>query len=137
MNTKYLSPDELRVVKSILSPLSAQAKFSLSLDGLLQRWDEFVARVERGYGDSIYEYTNDLGTRDVIQQLLLGVSEPLRRKLIALIKSNDDRFYQATREVNRALTGGKNIEERPWWFRVPRHIGKELENDLRSEGFLE
>ena len=137
MNTNHLSPDELRAVESVLSPLSERAKFSLSLDRLLQRWDEVVTQVERGYADSIYEYTNDLATRDVIQKLLSSVSEHLRSKLTALVKIGDDRFYEATCKVDRGLTGGKNSEEHPWWFRIPRHAGKELENDLRSEGFLE
>ena len=34
-----------------------------SLGSLLRRWSEFVTQVERGYDDSIYEYTNDLSVR--------------------------------------------------------------------------
>lgn|SRR5215212_1485098 len=137
MNTDSLSPNERRAIDAALVPLSEQAKFPLSLDRLLQRWYKFVAQIEQGYTDSIYEYMNDLSSRDVIEKVLSGVSEPLRSKLVTLVQPGDERFEQATREIDRALSGRKDIETHPWWFRIPKRVGGELDNDLRVRGVLD
>jgi hypothetical protein len=120
---------------TILARLSARARYSLTFDGLLRRWSTFVAQVEQGYSDSIYEYTNDLSTRDVLQEVLEAVDEPLRQKLTALVQPIDQRFEQTTREIGRPLTGGKTPEGR-WWLRIPQRLSGELEDDLRSEGLV-
>ena len=49
-----------------------------SLDALLREWRAFVTQVERGYDDSIYEYTNDLSVRDRLERLLAGAGPSLR-----------------------------------------------------------
>jgi hypothetical protein len=37
---------------------------------LLRRWASFVRQVETGYDDTIYDYTNDLSVRDLLEEKL-------------------------------------------------------------------
>ncbi len=134
-----LSTDEVRAVEAILQVLSDRAKRKkpFSLNQLLQEWSRFVSHVEHGYGGSIYEYTNDRSTRDLLEEVLRKVPESLHDRLIEAIRPWDSRFRETTREVKQPLSPSVNFETQSWWwFRVPKNVSAELENDLRSEGIL-
>jgi len=137
MYSQHLTTYELGLIDSAVEVLAKQAKFSFTFDDLLKRWSNFVTATELGYEDSIYEYTNDLATRDVIQRVLLGIPESLSAKVIEIVQCDDDRFLQATRKIERSLADRKSFEDSPWWFRVPRKMSDELRNDLESEGLLD
>jgi len=134
MNNAFpLSPDEARFVEAILAPLSARAKHQLTLDHLLQRWNMFVNQVAQGYHDSIYEYTNDLGTRDTLENVLQQVPQPLHDRLNGVLHSIDRRFIDRTTSIQRSL----GTSQYPWWFRIPKNLSDELRSDLRSEGIIQ
>ena len=59
-----LTPEEREELARGLAELAARTGREDSLNALLGRWSAFVTTVERGYDDSIYEYTNDLSVRD-------------------------------------------------------------------------
>jgi hypothetical protein len=104
-----------------------------TLGALLGRWSGFVTAVERGYDDSIYEYTNDLSVRDRLEGVAAGAGPALRAKLHARLAEDDRRFAAATQETDRAL--GEFTEEAPsWWRRVPRRRVGELADDLDALG---
>lgn len=132
----HLSREETQVMDTILARLSERARYRFTFDDLVQRWETFVAQVGQGYTDSIYEYTNDLSMRDVIQEVLQNTEESLRQKLLAVVQPVDQRLEQATREIGRSLLGDKTSKVAWWWFRVPTRLSGELEDDLRSEGLL-
>ena len=48
---------------------SERAKFRIDLSYLLNSWSKFVHRVERGFDDTIYDYRNDLDTRDLLDEI--------------------------------------------------------------------
>ncbi|HLC16195.1 MAG TPA: hypothetical protein VJL89_08215, partial [Thermodesulfovibrionia bacterium] len=77
--------EEDNTIETILNSLSNQAIRKLSLNTLLQNWYRFVVEVERGYNDSIYEYTNDLSNRDLIENILLSVQPSLHARLLKAI----------------------------------------------------
>lgn len=131
-----LSPDDARITNVICAAYSARAKFPISLEYLAERWTRFVAEVEQGYRATIYDYTNDLSVRDLWEDLLLRVPQPLRAKLLVMLTPWDDRFYEATRPVVKPLHTGAEAG-RHWWFRVPKNLSGDLEGDLQSEGLLE
>ncbi len=133
----HLSPDESRVLDEILAGLSARAQFPVSLEWLFQRWSDFVIQLENGYRDSIYEYTNDLSTRDLIQDVWVELPESVRQKLVQILEPLDARYKKATREAEHPLSSTLTEKSRYWWFRIPKKAGKEFENDFRSEGILE
>jgi hypothetical protein len=101
-----------------------------SLDALLRRWSHFVAQVERGYDDSIYEYTNDLSVRDVLERLVEGAGAGLRAALEERLTADDRRFETATEEHVRPLGEFKQTTPPWWWRRVPRVRVGELAEDL-------
>jgi hypothetical protein len=97
-----------------------------SFDATLHRWSHFVTQVERGYDDSIYEYTNDLSVRDRLEQLTQGAE--LERRVAEV----DRRFETATEERARPLGVFKEASAPWWWRRVPRRLVGELAEDLES-----
>ncbi len=101
-----------------------------SLGALLRGWSDFVTHVERGYGDSIYEYTNDLSVRDRLERLVQAAGPGLRAKLAGALAADDRRFEAATEESARAL-GEFGLQTPQWWWRrVPRRLTGELAEDL-------
>jgi hypothetical protein len=99
-----------------------------SLGGLLRGWRDFVTQVERGYDDSIYEYTNDLSVRDRLEPLIQDAASTARAELEAV----DRRFEAATEESTRPLGAFKDATPPWWWQRVPRRLVGELADDLDS-----
>jgi hypothetical protein len=104
-----------------------------SLDALLRGWRAFVTQVERGYDDSIYEYTNDLSVRDRLERLLAGAGPSLRAALAEAVAGDDARFEAATEPAVRPL---RETAPPPWWCRVPRRRVGELAQDLSALGHL-
>jgi hypothetical protein len=101
-----------------------------SLGALLRDWSDLVTQVERGYDDSIYEYTNDLSVRGRLDEIAAGAGAGLRAKLEAALAEDDRRFAAATEESARPL--GKSR----WSHRVPRRRVGELADDLEALGYL-
>jgi hypothetical protein len=130
-NTLRLSGDDLRDVTTILSGWSARRRLPVSLDGLITKWQEFVHAVELGYDYTIYDYTNDLTVRDMLEEVTEAIHEPSRSRLTAIIAPLDERFLAVTRPVSTPLLVAP--VERVWWYRVPRVLVGELEQDLVDE----
>jgi hypothetical protein len=129
-----LSLDEIRILETILAPLSKRAQQPLSLGGLIEKWSDFVVRVEQGYQYSIYEYTNDLSTRDLLEHVVLNAPQPLREKIVAEVRVWDDRFRDTTLEYGKPLVSPVFHELAWWWSRVPKILEGELKTDFQVEG---
>jgi hypothetical protein len=130
-----LTPAEREELARLLAALAARPGREDSLDAMLGRWSAFVTTVERGYEDSIYEYTNDLSVRDRLEGVAAGAGPALRAKLHGALAEDDCRFAAATQEVDRAL--GEFAERAPsWWRRVPRLRVGDLADDLDALGYL-
>lgn len=131
-----LTPDEQQELARLLSELAQRSGREDSLDAMLHRFSDFVTRVQRGYDDSIYEYTNDLTVRDRLQRVVQGARPGLRAKLERALAEGDRRFEAATEESARPL--GEFGEASPpwWWRRMPRRRPRELAEDLESLGYL-
>jgi hypothetical protein len=131
-----LSPEEQAELARLLAELAERSGREDSLDAMLHRWSYFVTQVERGYDDSIYEYTNDLSVRDRLERVAGGAGSGLRAKLEARLAGDDRRFEAATEESARPL--GESGEASPLWWRrrVPRRRAGELAEDLESLGYL-
>jgi hypothetical protein len=104
----------------------------ITIEKLLQMWARFVAEVEGGYGESIYEYLNDLAARDVLNAVADAVPEGLRIKLLELIRETDRRFFEATDDVHRCIDGRGTCDE--WWRRVPKKLTETLREDFQDWG---
>jgi hypothetical protein len=107
-----------------------------TLGALLRGWSDLVTGVERGYADSIYEYTNDLSVRDRLEGVVQGAGAGLRVKLEGALAEGDRRFEAATEEGARALGEFGDASPPWWWRRVPRRRVGELADDLESLGYV-
>ena len=130
-----LSPDERAELARLLAELAERSGRAVSLGAMLRGWSGFVAEVERGYDDSIYEYTNDLSVRDRLDDVAAGAGPGLRAKLDAALAADDRRFAAATEAPARALDAAK-AASRWWWRRVPARRVGELADDLDALGYL-
>lgn len=118
---------------SLLRDLPGAPTTQTSFGSLLHEWTLFVAAVERGYDDSIYEYLNDLSVRSQLQELV-SLSQPnLAEKLESAIGPTDERFIAAT-ELGEGPLIESDSSNPPWWHRVPRHRVGELADDLAEMG---
>ncbi len=95
-----------------------------TLGALLRGWSDLVTEVERGYDDSIYEYTNDLFVRKRLDEVIAAASPGLRAQLERELAEDDRRFTAATEEA------AKPLGESRWAHRVPRLRVGELADDL-------
>jgi hypothetical protein len=130
-----LTQEEREELARLLAELAARTGREDSLGAMLGRWRAFVTTVERGYEDSIYEYTNDLSVRDRLEGVAAEAGPALRAKLHGALEDGDRRFAAATQEADRAL--GEFADEAPsWWRRVPRRRVGELADDLDALGYL-
>ena len=131
-----LDTTEADYVDRQIRHLSERAQFQTSLERLLQRWQSFVEQIEKGYADSIYEYTNDLTVRDLLDGIEASAPAGLKERLRTGLKELDDRFEAATQTVDRPVAAGEPPTGFKRWRRVPIKLLDELGEDLRSEGVI-
>jgi len=90
-------------------------------EGLIRRWEAFVAEVERGYPLGLDDYRNDLDTRALIAEV--GLENEVR--------DADERFRRLL-----TATGTRVWESAPgnpfWDFGYPLNSSGELREELRS-----
>jgi hypothetical protein len=91
-----------------------------------------VSAVERGYRNSIYEYTNDLTVRDRLAAVLTYLSSDARAALEPDLVPLDARFVAATRSSSVPVTGA-GVDPAWWWWRIPLRLVEELRADLEAE----
>jgi hypothetical protein len=109
---------------------------AVSFDNLLGQWQAFVSEVEAGYTMSIYDYANDLSTRDLIEDVVRRTPSSLQAVLRAEIEPWDDRYRLATRPSDTPILPGPDVADNPRWRRIPRVLTGELRDDLLNEGLI-
>lgn len=94
-------------------------------EGLISRWQAFVAQAETGYPLGIEDYRNDLDLRSLIA--LAGIAER--------VSSEDARFRSLLTRTETELWSSEAPD--PWWTRgYPGNAGPLLLEDLRAEDLL-
>ncbi len=122
----HLSADELKLVTAILDSFSRRAKFPITLEMLLQDWRNFVIEIAQGYNDSFADYTNSLGARDLLEELISQVPPAVQSKLLAALQPWDAMFIEVTKAVEEPLLPilDNVIKKGYWWYRVPSKLGE-------------
>jgi hypothetical protein len=92
-------------------------------EGLLRRWSEFVAEVERGYRFGLEDYRNDLDVRGILAQL--GLDDD--------VAAIDRRFEHML--IAREQRVWESADGNPFWdFGYPKNASADLLRDLRNAG---
>jgi len=94
-------------------------------EGLIRRWREFIAQVEKGYPLGLEDYRNDLDVRAIIE--LAGLED-------AEVRDADERLKKML--VATEVRVWESAPEAFWDFGYPRNAGPDLVEDLRAEGLL-
>ena len=104
------------------------------LEYVALRWEEIAGAVANVYSLGLDDYLNDLDVRE-----MLGVARARERlEFTGRVRSADERFREATREVEKCLWGDAVEGDEAWsaatawwYYRVPLIPGDELDRDLR------
>jgi hypothetical protein len=137
MNEPFrIDDDAAAYLGSFLEHYANTSRYPLSLEGMLERWTRIVIEVEEGYGDSIYEYANDVAIRDVLRRIEIDGPSSLRSSLAAYLEPLDRRFFEATNETSRSLPGLVSSPGSPWRTRLPKNPQGELLSDLRAADLI-
>ncbi|HEY7447125.1 MAG TPA: hypothetical protein VH702_03195 [Vicinamibacterales bacterium] len=135
MDELRFTVEEQRVIDQALAERSTGSAPGLSVAQLIERWERFVHEIARGYEFTIYDYTNDLALRDIIQ-ILLQLGPSIAGKLTPRVTLLDDLFRESTVEITRPIRRVGDVSTITWWYRrVPKRAGEDLLADLRFEGF--
>ncbi|MGW1230066.1 hypothetical protein [Streptomyces sp. NPDC001478] len=100
-------------------------------------WAALVSAIERGYGDDIDEYTNDLFCRNWLHEAWLLLDEHVVQLWTPRIKALDDRYKAATVDDDGQALGRFHRLPGPdlwWWRRHPRVLTGDLGRSLHSAG---
>lgn len=126
------SKDEQKALKEIISRLSKRAKQEFTLNSLLGKWSAFIAEVEKGYSGTVYDYTNDLSVRDLLEELITEAPPNAGAKLMAAIQKCDQKFIRLTKEAAFPFGSWQEGEAPFWWKRIPLKLTGELKEDLKE-----
>jgi len=112
------------------------------LSGLIDRWEETTASIERGYDGLLDEYLNDMDLRDILADALEVVALPDESSFRQRVGIADARVRRAT--VACGPIWGRDVAESEamdpalqWWYFVrPATPNDDLRQELASEGLL-
>ena len=120
MSSLIFTAQEAQIIDNILHNFSNKARYSFTLSQLVDKWSRFVSDLERGYFFTIYDYQNDLSTREILQEIIEMVPESIQKKIIRELLPIDERFKHLTLEIPYPILGSY---QGWWWYRIPRKIG--------------
>lgn len=102
-----------------------RVKRPIDTDRLIVMWEEFVAEVRTGYRATVYEYCNELASRELLEEIKTATSPATKAFLESLIAQPDDVFRKAT-VAHRAgwdLSEYFSVGDGWWWLRGPLDLG--------------
>lgn len=121
-----LDPQEQAAIGLLEARFSQRARFPVTLDLLISSWEGLVKEVEEGHTSSVDEYTNDLTTRDLLEEVLRSLPEGPRQKVASLVRPLDERFTAATcPDDEHVLSRFFEVPDGWWWSRIPARLAHE------------
>lgn len=135
-NKINLSISDQKRLKQFIDQISTSVKLDYSLNSLLNKWRIFVNDVGNGYNNSVYEYTNSLGVRDILEKAINLLSKDGQNEINQNLNPLDTIFKESTDSMEQSISHLKVPGEFWWWYRIPKNPGDELKRDLQSEGFF-
>jgi len=124
-----MSPEELFTLRTLEIEYDKTRYGQRPFDwqGYFSKWKDLVLDIERGYSYTIYDYTNDVSVRGVLEGFLRLVPSGLADKLLLELKPIDDKFMSLTSVTDKHLPG---LDVSAWWHRIPTTLVGELKDDV-------
>ncbi|HEY4875448.1 MAG TPA: hypothetical protein VIH86_07750 [Puia sp.] len=99
------------------------------LNYLIPEWKRFVKNVDEDDGSIIYEYLNDVDTRDIINKILPYLADNEKIKIEIELQEYDAIFVSKTFETEECLWGTENEIAKGWtrqenfyYYKAPQHL---------------
>lgn len=127
-----VSKDEIDADNKITNYIASKY-LPQTINSALDSWNKLVNEIEIGYPYDIFEYLNDLFSRNVIQDVIDTDPQPLTQQIILVVDEIDKRFFEYTHEITEPLSANKREF---WWLRIPNKLTPGLCDDLNSEGYI-
>lgn len=102
-----------------------------SIEGLLREWAQLAGSCST-FGDYVEDYLHQLGTRDILLDVMLAAEGSLQLWLVRIVDRIDDVFIQASDLDREDLMWGSSVDKPcNWWHRrIPRN--EELRRQIET-----
>jgi len=134
----FFSRKEQALIEEVLSQHPHYEEFAEDDFGaLLLDWNDFVQECCSGFDGDLWEYRMGLQLRDMLQHVISACEEPLKSRILEVLKEPDETFRQILIDNRKRLDspGANHSDEHFWYSGVIRNAGYELRRDLIRDGW--
>ena len=134
----FFSRNEQKQIDEILSQHPGYDEIAGDDFGsLLLDWNDFVQECCSGFEGDLWEYRMGLQLRDVLHQVTSSCEEPLKGRIMDVLKEPDEKFRQLLIDGRKRLDNPcrTSAEEHFWYNGVIGNAGYELRRDLIRNGW--
>ena len=132
---RLFSASDRRRIQDTLARLRKSDSSHLTLSDLLQAWKNLAESIARGDPWTLTGFNEGLRLRDLIEEIIEGLSMDGRRVLRETLKEIDRDFIAATYDPLRPDSQAAPETEIGWWqHRIPKFPGMALELGLPELG---
>lgn len=134
----FFSRKEQRQIEEIINRHPGYEEFAEEDFGaLLLDWNDFVQECSTNFEGDLWEYRMGLQLRDMLQHVIASCDEPLKSRILEVLKEPDEKFRQSLIDNRKRLDnpGLFSSEEHFWYHGVIRNAGHEMRRDLIRHGW--
>lgn len=134
----FFSRKEQTLIENILCQHPNYEEFAEDDFGaLLLDWNDFVQECSSGFNGDLWEYRMGLQLRDMLQHVIAACDDPLKSRILEVLKGPDDTFRQMLIDNRKRLDTpcSGSPDEHFWYSGVIRNAGHELRRDLIRDGW--
>jgi len=135
---EWLYDSERNELRDIVAAVSDARDTSIKFGELTAQWQKAVLACKKGYASSLNDYTNDLGARLIIQEIIDMASRGLKAKLQKEVEEMDKLFSAVTQELPAdllTLNEKRDGYKYSLYSRIPTKLVGALKDDLEEIGF--
>jgi hypothetical protein len=134
----FFSRKEQKQIEEILCRHQGYEEFADDDFGaLLLDWNDFVQECCASFEGDLWEYRMGLQLRDMLHHVVSACEEPLKSRILEVLKEPDDKFRQSLIDHRKRLDnpGTAGSDDHFWYNGVIRNAGHELRRDLIRHGW--
>lgn len=134
----FFSRKEQKAIEDILGQHPGYEEFAEDDFGaLLLDWNDFVQECCTNFEGDLWEYRMGLQLRDMLHHVISACEEPLKGRILEVLKEPDEKFRQILIDSRKRLDnpGSVSSDEHFWYNGVIRNAGHELRRDLIRDGW--